>query len=176
MKNKNSNENLEATYDGSFRLVNKKTGKLASSTDWLIDLAAVAKNKGHSSGLTALLPQEKAAQLMTHNSLKRFKRHKVEKAELGAETSSKDLRMLARMAYPELALYYIQNVICNHQPSQVNRKGFRAWLMKELNTPNGGLNRHLMSIEAFRPLVELKRSDDWWRMNLKTESKSRSNN
>ena len=169
---KNRNKKTDKT-DVMLRLVNKKTGNLASSTDWLIDLAAVAKELGDSSGISALLPQKKAAKLLVRNELKPFKIHREKSLTLGEETSHKDLRVLVKLAYPELALFYIQNVVPSHKPNQVNRKGFRAWLIMELNTINGGLNRHLMSIPAFRPLIELKKSDDWWRKCLKTESKSK---
>jgi hypothetical protein len=160
-----------ATNGARLRLVNKKTGKLASSTNWLVDLAAEAKVLGDSSGISALLPHKKASKLLARNELKPFKIHKENPTTPGEETSHKDLRVLVKLAYPELALFYIQNVVQSHKPNQVNRKGFRAWLITELNTINGGLNRHLMSIPAFRPLIELNRSDDWWRKSLKTESK-----
>ncbi len=171
MKNHRSKK-INPSYDGTFRLVNKKTGKLASSTNWLLDLAAVAKSRGDCSGLPALLPQDKASKFLRQNDLKPFKRQQEKNVAVGKETTHKSIRDLARSAYPELALYYIQNVVHSHKPSQVNRKGFRAWLIKELNTANGGLNQHLLSIEEFRPLIELDRSNDWWRTCLKTESKS----
>lgn len=167
------NHSGDLTYDGTFRLVNKKTGKLASSTNWLLDLAAVAKSRGESAGLPALLPQAKVGKFLRHNDLKPFKRHQEKNVALGKATTHKSLRELARSAYSELAFYYIQNVVHSRKPSEVNRKGFRAWLIKELNTDNGGLNQHLLSIEEFRPLIELERSDDWWRTCLKTESKSK---
>lgn len=53
------NKKTNAIEDTSLRLVNKKTGKLASSTNWLVDLAAIAKKLRDSSGIAALLPQEK---------------------------------------------------------------------------------------------------------------------
>jgi hypothetical protein len=155
------------------RLVNKKTGKLASSTDWLIDLAAEAKVLGDSSGISALLPQKKAAKLLDRNELKPFKIHKEKNVPLGGETSHKDLRVLVKLAYPYLALFYIQNIVPSHKKKQVNRKGLIAWLMSELLKPMGELNQHLKSIPEFHPLIELDRSDDWWRKCLKTESKSK---
>ena len=155
------------------RLVNKKTGKLASSTDWLIDLAAEAKVLGDSSGISALLPQKKAAKFLVRNELRPFKIQKEKTVPLGDETSHKDLRVLLKLAYPELALFYIQNIVQSHKRNQVNRKGFRAWLMQELSKPKGALNQHLKSIQEFHPLIELERSDDWWRKCLKTESKSK---
>lgn len=44
---------------GVHRLVNKKTGKLASNTNWLIDLSAIASTKGHTTGISSLLPLKK---------------------------------------------------------------------------------------------------------------------
>jgi len=46
-----------------FRLVNRRTGRLASSTTWLIDLAAVAVALGDDSGIATLLPRAKAEKL-----------------------------------------------------------------------------------------------------------------
>ncbi len=155
------------------RLVNKKTGKLASSTHWLVDLAAEAKELGDSSGISALLPQKKAAKLLVQNELKPFKIHKGGAAQPGYETSHKDLRSLARAAFYEFYRFYIEMVVPGKKADKVNSKGFRAWLMQELSKPKGGLNQHLESIQEFHPLIELKRSDDWWRKCLKTESKSK---
>lgn len=167
------NKKTNAIEDTSLRLVNKKTGKLASSTNWLVDLAAVGKKLRDSSGIAALLPQEKAGKLLLHNELKPFKRQKKIPAASGHETFHKELRDLARSAYPELALFYIENVVQSKKSSQVNKKGFRAWLIQELSKPMAELNQHLQSIQEFHPLIELNRSDDWWRKCLKTESKSK---
>ena len=155
------------------RLVNKKTGKLASSTNWLIDLAAEAKEVGDSSGIAALLPQKKAAKLLVRNELEPFKIHKEKSVQPGDETSHKDLRRLARAAFYEFYRYYIEMVVPGKKADKVNSKGFRAWLRQELSNPKGGLNQYLKSIQEFHPLIELKRSDDWWRECLKTESKSK---
>ena len=114
---KNHNKTTDKT-DVMLRLVNKKTGNLASSTDWLIDLAAVAKELGDSSGISALLPQKKAAKLLVRNELKPYKIHREKSLKLGEETSHKDLRVLVKLAYPELALFYIQNVVPSHKPNQ----------------------------------------------------------
>lgn len=154
-------------------MVNKKTGKLASSTNWLVDLAAQAKEVGDSSGISALLPQKKAEKLLVRNELKAFNTHKETSVSLGDETSHKDLRVLARAALCEFFRFYIERVVSGHKASMVNSKGFRAWLMQELSKPEGDLNQHLKSIPEFHPLIELDRSDDWWRKCLKTESKSK---
>ena len=157
----------------NLRLVNKKTGKLASSTNWLIDLAAQAKELGDSSGISALLPQKKAEKLLVRNELQAFNLHKEKSVLQGNETSHKDLRALARAALCEFFRSYIERVVPGHKAGIVNSKGFRAWLMQELSKPKGALNQHLKSTPKFHPLIELKRGDDWWRKCLKTESKSK---
>lgn len=167
---KNSNKTTDPN-SVRLRLVNKKTGKLASSTNWLIDLAAEAKVLGDSSGISALLPQKKTEKLLERNELKAFNKHKEKSVSLGDETSHKDLRVLARAALCEFFRFYIERVVPGHKASMVNSKGFRAWLMQELSKPKGDLNQHLKSKTDFHPLVELDRSDDWWRKCLKTESK-----
>jgi hypothetical protein len=167
-----SNETTD-TNSVRLRLVNKKTGKLASSTNWLVDLAAEAKVLGDSSGISALLPQKKAAKLLVRNELKPLKTHQEKSVAPGYETSHKDLRILAKSAYCEVFHIYAEEVVLDRTAVEVNSKGFRAWLIQELSNPKGKLNRHLKSSKEFHPLIELDRSDDWWRKCLKTESKSK---
>jgi len=160
-------------YDGTHRLVNKKTGKLASSSDWLIDLAARAVELGDSTGLAALLPQEKAKNLMKFNILKSFNRHKKRLPIQGFETSNRELRGLATRALPYFAVFYREIVIPDKAPERVSRKGFRAWLIAALSDPDSNLNKNLSKHNEFSALAQLKRSDDWWQDQLKTESKSK---
>lgn len=157
---------------GVSRLVNKKTSKLASKTNWLLDLAATAVTNGDSRGLASLLPQEKAAKFLKYNKLKNFKRHNSKNSSIDIPSSHRDLRSLAQSALPELAVFYLEKVAYDRKVTDINHKGFRAWLMTELATPDGILNKHLLSSSRLRPLAELKRGDDWWRVCLKTESKS----
>jgi hypothetical protein len=46
--------------ESHFVLLNKKTGKIASSNSWLLALAAHAHSVGETSGIAGLLPQEQA--------------------------------------------------------------------------------------------------------------------
>ena len=160
-------------YDGRHRLVNKKTGKLASKSDWLTDLAASAVYLGDSQGLAALLPQEKARKLMKFNVLKPFNRHKKRLPVQGFETSNSELRDLACRALPYFAAFYTEKVIPGKVPEKVNRKGFRAWLIVALSDPEGSLNKDLSKHKVFSAIAQLKRSDDWWQDRLNSESKSR---
>lgn len=150
------------TQYGKDRLVNKRTGKLASSSTWLVDLAACAVVGGDNSGLPDLLPQQDAKKLMLHNELKKFNHHKSGKAISGDESSHAELRVLACKAIPTIAVFYIHNVVGNRQPAQVNEKGFRVWLMGELSVPSSDLNGFLRKHLQFSALAELKRKDNWW--------------
>ena len=147
---------------GEDRLVNKRTGKLASSSTWLLDLAACAVVGGDYKGIPALLPQNKAKKLLIHNELKKFKRHKSIEADSGQESSHAALRVLACKALPTIAVFYIQNAVGNRLPSQVNKKGFRGWLMSQLAIPDSALNIFLKNHTEFSALAELKRADNWW--------------
>jgi len=160
-------------YDGRHRLVNKKTGKLASSSDWLIDLAASAVYLGDSQGLASLLPQKKARKLMNLNVLKSFNRHKERRPVQGFETSNSELRDLACRALPYFAAFYTEKVIPDKAPERVNRKGFRAWLIAALSDPDSSLNKNLSNHNELSALAQLKRSDDWWQDRLNSESKSK---
>ena len=50
-------------------LLNRKTGKIASSNSWLLALAARAHTIGDTSGIAGLLPQEQAKKLLVSNAL-----------------------------------------------------------------------------------------------------------
>ena len=55
--------------ESHFVLLNKKTGKLASSNSWLLALAAHAHSIGDTSGIAGLLPQEQAKKLLVSNKI-----------------------------------------------------------------------------------------------------------
>lgn len=147
----------------TYRLVNKRTGKLASGTSWLLDLAACAVVDGDHSGITSLLPQREAEKLLLYNELKPFKKHNKTKPPEGAQTSHSELRDLARRAYPHIAFFYITQVVGERDPRYVNKKGFRAWIMDSLANPRSDLNKYLAQHLEFSALVGLLRGDDWWR-------------
>lgn len=154
---------------GTRSLVNKITGKKASSSNLLLDLAAEAIDTGDTEGLPSLLPLGKARRLMQHNSLKPFKRHQRIKKPDGNATSHSELKNLAQDAFPYLAEFYVKRVVANAKPKHVNKKGFRAWLARELDNPGSKLNQYLKTHPVYAPLTELRRSDDWWRAQLKKQ-------
>lgn len=159
---------------GSFRLVNKKTDRLASSSTWLLDLAACAVSLGHSTGIASLLPLARAKRLLVNNTLKSFKRQKITKGRKIAVTSHGDLRALAEAAIPAIAVFYGQKIVATKPITSVNRKGFVHWLVRELRNPNSQLNRHLLSRRDLAGLAETRRSERWWLDRVKMQSKSHS--
>lgn len=152
---------------GTHSLVNKRTGKKASSSDWLTDLAACALAQGHTQGLPELLPLDRAAKLLQHNTLKPFKRHQKRLKPVGAASSHAELKKLAQEAFPAIAAFYIKNIVAGADPRRVNKKGFRAWVKREVEKLRSAFNDWLSGYPKFSPLAELRRSDDWWRIQLK---------
>ena len=155
---------------GLHRLANKKTGKLASNTNWLIDLAAIALVQGHTIGIVSLLPLNEAGKLLAHNKLEPFRRQTLQPSEVDA-SSHVDLRTLAQKAFPTIASYYSERVIHGKNPINVNRKGFVAWIVRELSNPESGLNLHLLKSSDFKVLAEARRSERWWLDQLRMQSK-----
>ena len=152
---------------GTHSLVNKLTGRKASSSDWLTDLAACALAQGHTQGLPQLLPLDRAAKLLQHNTLKPFKRHQKRLKPIGGASTHAELKRLAQEAFPAIAAYYIKNIVSGADPRRVNKKGFRAWVKCEVEDPTSAFNGWLSGQPKFAPLSELRRSDDWWRTQLK---------
>ena len=153
-------------------LVNKRTGKRASNTTWLLDLAACAVVLEQDAGLPSLLPQDKGRKLLEYNELKPFKRHKPAASEKNVATSHSEMRRLAQKAMPSIAAYYALNVVTDRPTKAVNRKGFAHWISREMADKKGGLNRHLLRLPKFAPLAETDRSERWWLDQLKMQSKS----
>lgn len=154
------------------RLVNKRSGKLASTSTWLLDLAACAVALEHNTGLPSLLPQNAAKQLLKHNELKPFKRHKNADLIKSVATSHDDLRQLAQKAVPAIAHYYMTTVVDKKSTSTINRKGFVHWIASEMLDKNSGLNRYLLGFTDYAPLAETIRGERWWLDQIKMQSKS----
>lgn len=160
-----------AIHYGKTRLVNKKTRRLASSSTWLVDLAACAINGGEANGIATLLPLAKAQRLLVKNTLKSFTHKKGSKARKAAATSHADLRLLAEAGIPAIAVFYLEMVVEGKPAKYVNRKGFRSWLLDELAIQGSSLNRFLSSRHDLAGLVGINRSNRWWLDRLKMQSK-----
>ena len=157
------------TY-GVHRLVNKKTGRLSSNTNWLIDLAAIAFAQGQTTGIGALLPLSKARKLLLHNKLEPFSSHKTHSSAKDA-LSHAEQRVMAQKALPAIAVYYTTKAIKGKNPSYVNRKGFVAWIVKSMPDPKSGLNLYLRNSTEYKALAETERGERWWLDQIKMQSK-----
>jgi len=105
-------------------LVNKVTKKVASSSNWLVALAAVAVSNNDIVGIASLLPISKAKKLLKTNllSLKRQRGIIVEK-EFQVE------RDQANQLIPALAVIYGTQHLAHRPP---RRNEFCKWVVREL--------------------------------------------
>lgn len=108
-------------------LVNKKTGKVASSNTWLLALAAQAAIEREHSGVLGLLPVAKAEKLLQRNRLV-LKKSRGDWETLPTEKA----REQATKMIPKLAVLY-----CDRLPPHrsIRRKDFCEWLVKALKDP-----------------------------------------
>jgi hypothetical protein len=104
-------------------LVNKKTGKVASKSNWLTAMAAVALLNEDNSGVSSLLPQAEAKKLLAKNDLDiRLQR--------GAETNKKKTELArahAKTIIPILAVLWEKEKPSNRPP---RRGDFCRWIVK----------------------------------------------
>jgi hypothetical protein len=156
---------------GKSRLANIKTGKLASSSTWLMDLAAVAVVLGHSTGIAGALPLAKAKRLLRKNTLKNFIKQQKAKVQKISVSSQGDLRAAAEAGIPAIVAFYIKYVVGGREPKTVNRKGFAHWLASAVASPGTSLNLFLQSRPELAGLAETQRSARWWLDRIKMQSK-----
>lgn len=147
-----------------FRLVNRRTGRLASSTTWLIDLAAVAVALGDNSGIASLLPRVRAKKLIRFNTLKAF--YSQQKTDAGSvPTAPAHFRALTLQALPLIAATYLEQKRIS-SPKHVTRKRFISWILAEINTTKSGLCIELKR-RGYLQLVGMNYSRGWWEKLLK---------
>ena len=145
-------------------LVNKKTGKVASSNDWLLALAAHAHCLGDTSGIAGLLPQEQAKKLLVSNQLS----SKIARtADMGRKTDIISDQAISFL--PLLAVIFVEQHP-NH--NAITRKSFCRWVAKQLSDEtsvayrialSGGLE-DLIGASAPRDIDQTRkpRSERWW--------------
>ena len=108
-------------------LANKKTGRVSSSNDWLVRLAAIAVTTGDTGGIAALLPQSKARKLLAKNEL-------VLRVKRGVRSKPirEELREQAKLFIPALAVLWGRETP-KHRPPR--RGEFCRWIVKSLQDP-----------------------------------------
>ena len=152
-------------------LLNKKTGKVASSNSWLLALAAQAYSMGDTSGIAGLLPQEQAKKLLVSNELSTKVARKAKDGRLTDNISDQAVTLL-----PQLAVLF-----GDQHPTQktITRKNFCKWVAKQLADETSNAY-HKAVYKGFEDLIKATappdtdtdnrykpRSARWWQDQIK---------
>jgi hypothetical protein len=144
--------------ESHFVLLNKKTGKIASTNNWLLVLAARAHTSGDTSGILGLLPQGKAKKLLVSNELSTKVARRAKDGRLTDKISDQAVTLLPQLA----VLFGEQHPI--HKT--VTRENFCLWVTKQLedetsfafqNAINRGCEDLIQNTTGDKP-----RSARWW--------------
>jgi len=139
-------------------LENIKTGKIASSNNWLNTLAAIAVLEDNSSGIMAALPLNEARRLLQHNKV-------VEKNKRSTRSNSArgNTREQAKKMMPYLAVSY-QKTLPSDSPPRVNE--FCKWVVLKLQDRQSEVNKDALS-KGFHDLIDANRTKRWWQDQVK---------
>jgi hypothetical protein len=109
-------------------LINRKTGKVTSSSNWLVALAAVAVINQDNAGLAALLPQVKAQKLLARNKL-------ALRVQRGGRSTPvrATLREQGKAIIPALAVLWGEHEKPPHREPRLG--DFGKWIVKSLQNP-----------------------------------------
>ena len=134
-------------------LVNRKTGRTASSSTWVLGLAALAYQSGDWLGIMSLLPLAKARRLLKSNEAQ--VKHK-------RGQNSQPIRMIARrqagFLLPNLVDVYL-DALPSHKTF---RKGeFCRWIVRTLDTPNANVSLSAAQ-QGYDELIDTSYSVRWW--------------
>ena len=139
-------------------LVNKKTGKVASSHSWLLALAAVAHMKGNTSGISGLLPLMQAEKLLHKNEVT-FKTVRGHKGD--------NLRHITRSQAKSFLPYAIIEFERKRRIFKLlTKKDLSAWIVQALSDPYSYLYNKAQNM-GYDEILELQRSPRWWQDQLK---------
>jgi len=153
---KNKNERL-------FRLVfvSKKTGKTASSNDWLLELAAQSFLIGDDSGITSLLPHQRVHRLLKKNRLELK-----EIRGLGSDRAIRNVALQAKIMLPCMAAIFEEKLSGN---ASATKAKFCTWVAEQVQDQSSEIYKIATECE-FYDLLESPRSNRWWRDQLKRQS------
>ena len=139
-------------------LVNKKSGKVASSHSWLLALAAVAHLKGNTSGILGLLPLMQAEKLLHKNEVtfKTVRGHKGDNLRRRTRSQAKS---------------FLPNAIIEFERKRrvfklFTKKDLSAWIVQALSDPYSYLYKKAQNM-GYDEILELQRSPRWWQDQLK---------
>ena len=144
-------------------LVNKKTGKVASTNHWLLALAACAYVNRDTSGIAGLLPQEQAKEMLVNNTLSKKVARKAKAGRLTDNISHQAVDFL-----PQLAVLFGKQ---HPQHKTVTRKSFCSWIVKQLADESSIATR--IALDRGYEDLNLNTSSDrprsarWWQDQIK---------
>lgn len=134
-------------------LVNKKTGRVSSSNNWLLALAACAVLNNHTLGIASLLPLAKSRRLLTTNNLTlRKPRSKLNNPVRG------QAREQAKAIIPALAALFGKQLPSYRSP---RRQEFCKWIVKSLNDHQSKAYAKAVA-ERYDEIVDSGRNWRWW--------------
>ena len=139
-------------------LVNKKSGKVASSHSWLLALAAVARMKGNSSGISSLLPLIQAEKLLHKNQVtfKTVRGHKSDNLRNIIRSQAKSFLPFAIVEFEKQRRVF----------KLTTKKDFSAWIVKALADVGSYLYKTAENM-GYDEILELQRTPRWWQDQLK---------
>ena len=149
---------LNFDQEKHYVLENIKTGKIASSNNWLNTLAAIAVMEDEASGIMAALPLDKAQQFLQHNKV-------VEKNKRSTRSNSArgNAREQAKKMIPYLAVIY-EKTFTSDRPPRVNE--FCQWVVWELQDRQSEANKDAVS-KGLHDLIDANRTVRWWQDQIK---------
>ena len=139
-------------------LVNKKSGKVASSHSWLLALAAFAHMKGYSSGIAGLLPLIQAEKLLHKNQVtfKTVRGHKSDNLRNIIRSQAKSFLPFAIVEFEKQRRVF----------KLTTKKDFSAWIVKALADVRSYLYKTAENM-GYDEILELQRTPRWWQDQLK---------
>jgi hypothetical protein len=139
-------------------LINKNTGKYASSNSWLLGLAAYAHKHNDNAGITSLLPQAKVSALLGKNKviIKPIRIRQGDHVRRNAQQQAQEI-------IPYLAARYDAYL----PPSRArNKTGFCRWIIKQLED-TGSQTYKYASMNGYDDIIGAAKSISWWRGQIK---------
>ena len=139
-------------------LVNKRTGKISSSNDWLGIMVAQSVLNKDTSGIMQGLPLEKGRKLLISNRLE--KKVKRSKYTIPARETT---RNQALKILPHLAALF-QRELPNYRSPRIAE--FCRWIVKKLQDRASEANEYCIN-NGFDEVIDAQRSARWWQEQIK---------
>lgn len=134
-------------------LVNKGTKKVASSSNWLAALAAVAIANNDIAGIPSLLPISKTKKLLKTNQLA-LKRQR----GIHVKKDSEIARYQAKQLVPTFAVIYGAQHLANRTP---RRNEFCKWIVRELG--NKASQAYKIAVDRnHHEVLQKTKNWRWW--------------